>query len=70
MLSANHGCFWLENQGGWKFETRRIATFDSTYAVAPDDLDADGDEDVALVSQMNDWSDRTAGDPGKTAQML
>ena len=54
-----HGCYWLENQGGWKFETRRIATFGSTYAAAPGDLDADGDEDVVLVSLTNDWSDRT-----------
>ncbi|HVW36297.1 MAG TPA: VCBS repeat-containing protein, partial [Pirellulales bacterium] len=53
-----HGCYWLENQGGWKFETRRIATFGSTYAAAPGDLDADGDEDVVLVSLTNDWSDR------------
>lgn len=52
-----HGCFWLENQGGWKFETRRIGTFGSTYAAAAGDLDADGDEDVVLVSLMNDWSD-------------
>ena len=54
-----HGCFWLENQGGWKFKTRRIASFGSTYAAAAGDLDADGDEDVVLVSLMNDWSDRT-----------
>lgn len=54
-----HGCFWLENQGGWKFETRRIATFGATYAAAAGDLDADGDLDVTLVSLLNDWGNRS-----------
>jgi hypothetical protein len=51
-----HGCFWLENKGGWKFDSHRIATFGATYAAAAGDLDADGDLDVALVSLLNDWS--------------
>ncbi len=50
-----HGCLWLENVGGWKFESRRIATFGGTYAAAVDDLDGDGDLDVVLVSMFNDW---------------
>ena len=54
-----HGCIWLENLGRWKFAAQRIATFGSTYAAAPGDLDADGDLDVALVSLLNDWGDRS-----------
>ena len=50
-----HGCLWLENQGGWKFETHRIAQFGGTYAAAPGDLDGDGDQDVVLVSMLNGW---------------
>lgn len=53
-----HGCFWLENLGDWRFATRRIASYGSTYAAASGDLDADGDLDVVLASFMNDWSDR------------
>ena len=50
-----HGCLWLENKGGWKFETKRIATFGGTYAAGAGDLDADGDQDVVLVSMVNEW---------------
>lgn len=50
-----HGCFWLENQGAWKFESHRIATVGGTYAAAVGDLDSDGDQDVVLVSMFNDW---------------
>jgi hypothetical protein len=50
-----HGCLWLENKGGWEFETRRIATFAGTYAASAADLDADGDQDVVLVSMVNEW---------------
>ena len=51
-----HGCLWLENRGGWKFESHRIADLGGTYAAAAGDLDGDGDMDVALVSMANDWS--------------
>lgn len=50
-----HGCVWLRNVGGWKFESRRIATLGGTYAAAAGDLDADGDTDVVLASMFNDW---------------
>jgi FG-GAP-like repeat len=50
-----HGCFWLENQGDWKFTRRRIASFGGCYAAAVADLDADQDNDVVLVSLFNDW---------------
>ena len=52
-----HGCLWFENQGGWKFVERRIATLGGTYAAAVDDLDGDGDCDVVLASMTNDWTD-------------
>lgn len=52
-----HGCLWLENLGGWKFESHCIADLGGTYAAAAGDLDGDGDMDVALVSMANDWSD-------------
>jgi VCBS repeat protein len=50
-----HGCYWLQNQGAWKFDSHRIATVGGTYAAATGDLDADGDQDVVLVSMFNDW---------------
>lgn len=51
-----HGCLWLENQGGWKFQPRRVASFGGTYAVAPGDFDGDRDTDLCLVSMSNDWN--------------
>jgi hypothetical protein len=56
---AWHGCWWLENRGGWDFAEQRLAHLAGTYAAAPGDLDADGDQDVALGSMCNDW--RTPG---------
>jgi tetratricopeptide (TPR) repeat protein len=55
-----HGCLWLENQGDWKFAAQRVATFPGTYAAAASDLDADGDQDVALVSMVNHWDEPDA----------
>lgn len=55
-----HGCFWLENKGGWQFAAQRIATFPGTYAAAIGDLDGDGDQDAALVSMVNHWDDPAA----------
>lgn len=52
-----HGCFWFENQGGWKFTPHRMAEFGGTYAAAVGDLDADGDHDVVLVSMFNNWDE-------------
>jgi ketosteroid isomerase-like protein len=52
---AYHGCFWLENRGGWEFRAQRIASFGGTYAAAPGDVDGDADVDVVLVSMFNDW---------------
>lgn len=50
-----HGCFWLENRGGWSFVKHRIAHFGGAYAAAVGDLDGDRDQDVVLVSMFNDW---------------
>lgn len=50
-----HGCFWLENRGGWEFRTQRIATFGGAYAAAVADLNRDGHQDVVLVSMANDF---------------
>jgi hypothetical protein len=52
---AWHGCWWLENQGDWKFASQRLAQLSGTYAAAPGDLDGDGDLDVVLGSIYNDW---------------
>lgn len=53
-----HGCMWAENQGGWRFQVRRLARFGGTYAAAVGDIDGDADRDVVLVSMANDWGDR------------
>lgn len=50
-----HGCYWLENQGGWRFKRHRISDLGGAYSVDVGDLDGDGDLDVALVSFCNDW---------------
>ncbi len=50
-----HGCLWLENLGGWKFEVRRIAEFGGTYAADVGDFDGDQDLDVVLASMANVW---------------
>jgi FG-GAP-like repeat len=55
-----HGCLWLHNRGGWKFETKRLATFGGTYSAAVGDIDGDGDLDVVLVSMFNDWHRKDA----------
>jgi len=51
-----HGCLWFENQGDWNFHGRPIGQLGGTYAAAAGDLDGDGDQDVVLVSMVNDWS--------------
>ena len=50
-----HGCILLENQGGWRFTPRRIATVPGVYAAGVGDLNGDGHPDVVLVSMFNDW---------------
>src|SRR5262245_12158112 len=41
-----HGCVWLENQGEWRFQLRRIGSVGGVYAAAVADFDGDGDNDV------------------------
>jgi hypothetical protein len=50
-----HGCVWLENTGGWRFEPRRIGAVGGVYATAVADFDGDGDNDVAAACMFNDW---------------
>jgi hypothetical protein len=52
-----HGCYLFENEGGWKFTIKRIADLGGTYGAATGDIDADGDEDIALVSMANVWDE-------------
>lgn len=51
-----HGCYWFENQGDWEFNIHRISDLGGTYAADAGDLDADGDQDVVLVSMTNNWN--------------
>ena len=55
-----HGVILLENQGGWQFVQRKIASIGGVYGVSPGDLDGDGDTDLALVTMFNDWSQEQA----------
>ena len=50
-----HGVQWLENKGEFVFESKEIATIAGASDVASADLDGDGDLDLAVVSQFNDW---------------
>ena len=50
-----HGCLWLKNAGGGKFEAKRIGTVGGVYAAAVADFDGDGDNDVVLACMFNDW---------------
>jgi hypothetical protein len=50
-----HGCVWLQNQGGWRFEPRRIGAVGGVYAAAVADFDGDGNNDVVLACMFNDW---------------
>jgi hypothetical protein len=50
-----HGCIWLENQGGWRFESRRVGAVGGVYAAAVGDFDGDGHNDVVAASMFNDW---------------
>jgi hypothetical protein len=54
-----HGCVWLENKGGWRFEPRRIGSVGGVYATAVADFDGDGDNDLVAACMFNDW--RTPG---------
>ncbi len=47
---------WLENLGGWKFESHVLQRLSGVINAAPADIDADGDLDiVSLVSQ--EWEE-------------
>lgn len=50
-----HGCLWLRNAGGGRFEAVRIANVGGAYAAAVADFDGDGDNDVVLACMFNDW---------------
>lgn len=52
-----HGCYMFENLGNWRFREKRISDLGGTYAAACDDIDGDGDTDVALVSMANVWDE-------------
>jgi hypothetical protein len=54
-----HGCIWLQNNGGWTFEPRRVAWVGGVYASAVADFNNDGTNDIACALMFNDW--RTAG---------
>jgi hypothetical protein len=54
------GLQWLENRANLQFEFHRMA--DLQGAMSPDafDLDADGDQDVVVVTTNNNWDDPAA----------
>lgn len=55
-----HGCWLLENHGDLRFTARRIADLPGAYAIAPGDLDGDGNLDLVLVSMCQDWQNPDA----------
>jgi hypothetical protein len=50
-----HGCVWLRNVGGWRFEPRQIGAVGGVYAAAVADFDGDGHNDVVVACMFNDW---------------
>lgn len=56
-----HGVHWLENHGKLSFESKQIAEIPGASGLTSVDLDGDGDLDLAVTSQFNDWNVEDAG---------
>ena len=55
-----HGCLLFVNQGMAQFNTRKISDLPGCYAASCGDIDHDGDQDVVLLSMVNDWRSEQA----------
>ena len=55
-----HALQWLENRGHFRFRLHEILRIPGAYDSKTIDLDGDGDLDIALSNQFNDWKDPAA----------
>lgn len=50
-----HGCRWLKQQDGWKFEEQPLPNVGGVYAAGVGDFTGNGKNDIVLSLMFNDW---------------